>query len=70
MSKRIGTSAEAAVKEILNFVNKSDNEMDSDDSDSDDLDELNGDSDVYNNYFITFTSLVKKNLHANFATDT
>ena len=30
MSKRMRISAEVAVKEILNFVNQSDNEMDSD----------------------------------------
>ena len=39
-------SAELAVKGILNFVNQSDNEMDSDDSDSGDLEDLNGDARV------------------------
>ena len=33
-------SAEAAVKEILNFANQSDNEMDTDDSGSEDLNDL------------------------------
>ena len=61
-------SAEAAVKEILNFVNQSDHEMKSDDSDSEDLDDINGDAGVYNNYCITFTSLVKRNLHTTFTT--
>ena len=60
--------AEAAVKEILNFVNQSDNEMNSDDSDSEDLDDINGDAGVYNNYCITFTSFVKRNLHTTFTT--
>ena len=63
-------SAEAAVKEILNFVNQSDNEMDSDNSDSEELDDLNGDADVYNNYCISFTSLVKRNIHNTFAINT
>ena len=70
MSKTIRISAEAAVKEILNFVNQSDSEMDSDDSHSENLDHLNGDAGVYNNYCITFTSLVKRNLHTTFAIDT
>ena len=70
MSKGMRISTEAVVKEILNFVNQSDNEMDSDDSDSEDLDDLNGDAGVYNNYCITFTSLVKRNLHTTFASDT
>ena len=70
MSKRMRISTEAVVKEILNFVNQSDNEMGSDDSDSEDLDDLNGDAGVYNNYCITFTSLVKRNLHTTFASDT
>ena len=70
MSERMRISAEAAVKEILNCANQSDNEMDSDNSDSEDLDYLNGDAGVYNNYCITFTSLVKRNLHTTFAIDT
>ena len=45
----------------MNFVSQSDNKMDSYDSDSEYLNELNGDTGVYNNYCITFTSLVKKN---------
>ena len=52
-------SAEGAVKEILNFVNQSDNEMDSDDPDREDLDDLNGDAGLCNNYCITFISLAK-----------
>ena len=70
MSKGMRISTEAVVKEILNFVNQSDNEMDSDDPDSEDLDDLNGDASVYNNYCITFTSLVKRNLHTTFESDT
>ena len=62
MLKRMRISAEAAVKEILNFVNQSDNEMDSDDFDGEDLDNRKRDAGVYNNYCITFTSLVKRNL--------
>ena len=69
MSKRMRISAETAVKETLNFVNQSDNEMDSDDSYSEDLHDLNGDTVAYNNYCITFTSLVKRNLHTTFAID-
>ena len=61
MSKRMRIWAEATVVEIVNFVSQSDNEMDSYDSDSEYLNELNGDTGVYNNYCITFTSLVKKN---------
>ena len=60
MSKRMRISAEAAVKEILNFANQSDNKMDTDDSDSEDLNDLNGDAGAYNNYCITFTPLVKR----------
>ena len=44
--------------------------MDSDDSDSEDLDDLNGDAGVYNDYCITFISLVKRNFHFTFAIDT
>ena len=54
------------MKEILNSVNQSGNEMDSDNSVNEDLDDLNGDAGVYN----TFTSLVKRNLHITFAIDT
>ena len=61
MSKRMRIWAEATVVEIVNFVSQSDNKMDSYDSDSEYLNELNGDTGVYNNYCITFTSLVKKN---------
>ena len=70
MSKRKAISTEEAVEEILNFVNQADNEMNSDDSYSEDLDDLNGDAGVYNNYCITFPSLVKRNLYTTFATDT
>ena len=61
MSKRMRIWAEATVVEIVNFVSQSDNKMDSYDSDSEYLNKLNGDTGVYNNYCITFTSLVKKN---------
>ena len=70
MSKRMAISVEAAVKEILNLANQLDNEMDSDDCDSEDLDDLSGDAGVYNNYCITFASLVKRNFHFTFAIDT
>ena len=70
MSKRMRISAEVVVKEISNSVNQTDNEMDSDDSYREDLDDLNGDAGVYNNYCITFTSLVKRNLHTTFTIDT
>ena len=69
MSKRKAISTEEAVEGILNFVNQAD-EMNSDDSDSEDLDEPHGDAGVYNNYCITFPSLVKRNLFTTFATDT
>ena len=62
MLKRIRISAEAVVKGILNFVSQSDNDMDSDDSDGEDLNDWNEDASVSNNYCITFTSLVKRNL--------
>ena len=70
MSKGMRISTEVAVKEILNFFNQSDNEMDSDDFDSEYLDDLNGTAGLYNNYYITFTSLVKRNLHTTFAIGT
>ena len=70
MSKRMRISAEVVVKEISNSVSQTDNEMDSDDSYREDLDDLNGDAGVYNNYCITFTSLVKRNLHTTFTIDT
>ena len=60
-------SAEGAVKEILNFVNQSHNEMDSDDPDREDLDDLNGDAGLCNNYCITFISLANRNLNTIFA---
>ena len=56
MPKRMRIWAEATVVEIVNFVSQSDNKMDSYDSDSE--------TGVYNNYCITFTSLVKKNFLA------
>ena len=43
--------------------------MDNDDSDSKDLGDINGDTGTYNSYCITFTLLVKRNLHTTFAFD-
>ena len=40
-------SVAAMVKEIFNFVNQSDNEMDSDDPNSEAIHDLNGDTGVY-----------------------
>ena len=60
MSKKLRISAAATVKEILNFAIQSDNEMDSDVPNSEGIDDLNGDTGVFNNYCITFTWLVKK----------
>ena len=46
----------AMVKEIFNFANQSDNEMDSDDPNSEAIHDLNGDTGVYIVlYYITFT---------------
>lgn len=44
--------------------------MDSDGSDRKDLGDINGDAGMYNSYCITFTLLVKTNLHTTFAFDT